>query len=369
MLFYLSEWLREYLGFLNVARYVTFRVMAAFVTSLVICLVLFPWLIERLKSLQMGQVIRAEMPANHHAKAGIPTLGGLLVMVSIQISSLLWCQISNRLVLLTLGVGFFFAVVGFIDDARKLRERHSRGLPGRIRLALEFLVTGVLLWGLLAWWGKDYSYDLRLYLPFVSAERFWWNLPIWLYFLLGLLVIVGTANAVNLTDGLDGLAAGPILTASAVFLILAYLTGAKLGSLDLSRYLLIPKVVGAQELSIVASAIMGATIGFLFYNTYPAEIFMGDTGALGLGAMLGAMAVLTKNELLSMVIFGVFLFEAISVILQTTSFKLTGKRVLPMAPLHHSFEKIGWKEPKIVVRFWIASLLLAMVALASIKVR
>ena len=195
------------------------------------------------------------------------------------------------------------------------------------------------------------------------------DLPFLVYLGLAAFVVVGTSNATNLTDGLDGLAAGPIAIASAVLLILAYVSGAKLGSLDLSRYLLIPSVVGGQELSIIASAMMGATIGFLFYNSYPAEIFMGDTGSLGLGALLGSMAVLTKNEMLSIIIFGVFVFDALSVIAQTTSFKLTGKRILPMAPVHHSFEKMGWKEPKIVVRFWIASLLLAMVALASIKVR
>lgn len=369
MLFHLAELLRDRFSFLNVARYVSFRVMAAFITSLVICLVLFPWLIQTLREKDVGQVIREDGPKSHHSKAGTPTMGGVLILLSILVSSVLWCQLTNRLVLITLGLGAAFAAVGFVDDIRKLREKHSRGVPGKVRLAFEFAVTFGVLGAFIWWFGERVHYDLRLFIPFMSAERYWLDLPFLLYLGLGATVVVGTANATNLTDGLDGLAAGPIAIASAVLLILSYVSGARLGSLDLSRYLLIPNVVGAQELSIICSAMMGATIGFLFYNSYPAEIFMGDTGSLGLGALLGTMAVLTKNELLSVVIFGVFVFEALSVIAQTTSFKLTGKRILPMAPVHHSFEKMGWKEPKIVVRFWIASLLLAMVALASIKVR
>jgi phospho-N-acetylmuramoyl-pentapeptide-transferase len=369
MLFHLAELLRDQFGFLNVARYVTFRVMAAFITSLVICLVLFPWLIRTLKQRSVGQVIRADGPAGHSVKAGTPTMGGVLIMLAILVSSLLWCQLTNRLVLLSLGLGVAFAAVGFVDDIRKLREHSSRGLPGKVRLVVEFAATVGLLGAFLWFMGRNVNYDLRLFIPFMSAERYWIDLPFLAYLALGTIVVVGTANATNLTDGLDGLAAGPIMTSSAVFLILAYLTGAKLGSLDLSRYLLIPKVVGAQELSIIASSMMGATIGFLFYNTYPAEIFMGDTGSLGLGAQLGTMALLTKNELLSLIIFGVFLFEAISVILQRSYYKLTKRRIFPMSPVHHSFEMMGWPEPKIVVRFWIFSMLLAMVALASVKVR
>jgi phospho-N-acetylmuramoyl-pentapeptide-transferase len=369
MLFHLAELLRDQFSFLNVARYVSFRVMAAFITSLVICLVLFPWLIATLREKDVGQVIRDDGPKSHHSKAGTPTMGGVLILLAILVSSLLWCQLTNKLVLMTLGLGASFAAVGFVDDVRKLREKHSRGLSGKLRLAIEFALTLGILGGFIYWFGPSVHYDLRLFIPFMSAERYWIDLPFLVYLGLAAFVVVGTSNATNLTDGLDGLAAGPIAIASAVLLILAYVSGAKLGSLDLSRYLLIPSVVGGQELSIIASAMMGATIGFLFYNSYPAEIFMGDTGSLGLGALLGSMAVLTKNEMLSIIIFGVFVFEALSVIAQTTSFKLTGKRILPMAPVHHSFEKMGWKEPKIVVRFWIASLLLAMVALASIKVR
>ena len=369
MLFYLAEYLRESMGSFNVVRYVSFRVMAAFVTSLLICMILYPWFIRVLQGHRIGQVIRDDGPASHQVKAGTPTMGGALIMVSILVSSALWTQLKNPLVLIALGMGLFFGLVGLADDLRKLSQKSSKGIPGKVRLAIEFaMVLGALAWFL---WSVAPSvhYDQRLFVPYVSAERFWFDMNIWVYLALGAIVIVGTSNATNLTDGLDGLAAGPILVAAGAFLILTYVSGAKLGGFDISRYLLIPKVLGAEELSIVCSAMMGATIGFLYFNAYPAEIFMGDTGSLGLGAMLGSMAVLTKNELLSVIIFGIFFFEAVSVILQRFYFKLTHKRIFPMSPIHHSFELMGWPEPKIVVRFWIFSLLLAMVALASIKVR
>lgn len=369
MLFSLAEQLRGHVSSLNIVRYVSFRVMAAFITSIVICLVLYPWFIRMLQARQMGQVIRPDGPSTHLKKAGTPTMGGVLIMVSILCSALLWTDLGNPLVWVTLLVGTTFAAVGFVDDAHKLRQRNSKGLPGRTRLAVEFVVVLVLFGLFLAFVGPDLRYDLRLYIPFVSAEKFWLTLPFAVYLALGAVVVVGTSNAANITDGLDGLLAGLILTATGTLLVLTYLTGAKLGGLDMSTYLLIPKVVGAQELAIVCAAMMGATIGFLYYNTYPAEVFMGDTGSLGLGGLLGMMAVLTKNELLSAIIFGVFFFEAVSVILQTSFFRMTGRRVFPMSPVHHSFELMGWAEPKIVVRFWIASLLLSMVALASIKVR
>lgn len=369
MLLTLAERLRDLMSSLNIVRYVSFRIMAAFITSIVICLVLYPWFIRMLQKRRIGQVIRDDGPRTHHSKAGTPTMGGALIMLSILCSSLMWTDLGNPLVWVTLLVGVLFAAVGYVDDSRKLARKNSKGLPGRVRLLIEFAVVLTLFGLFLAYVGPSLRYDLRLYVPFVSAEKFWLTLPFAVYLVLGALVIVGTGNASNITDGLDGLLAGPILTASGTLLILTYITGARLGSLDLSAYLLIPKVVGAQELAIVCAATMGATIGFLYYNTYPAEVFMGDTGSLGLGGLLGTMAVLTKNELLSIIIFGVFFFEALSVILQTSFFKLTGRRIFPMSPVHHSFELMGWAEPKIVVRFWIASLLMAMVALASIKVR
>ncbi|NOZ00536.1 MAG: phospho-N-acetylmuramoyl-pentapeptide-transferase [Deltaproteobacteria bacterium] len=360
---------RQHFTSLNVVRYVSFRIMAAFITSLVICLVLYPWFIRALQKRAVGQHIRSDGPQSHLSKEGTPTMGGALIMVSIIMSGFLWTQFMNPLVMITLGLGMVFGIVGFVDDLRKLGSRSSKGLSVRFRLVVEFgAVVAVMAW-FMTQIGSDISYDQRLFIPFMSAERYWLDLPLWLYLILAAIVIVGTSNATNLTDGLDGLAAGPVLTAAGTLLILTYVTGAKLGGFDISKYLLIPKVIGAQELSIICSAVMGATIGFLYYNTYPAEIFMGDTGSLGLGGLLGAMAVLTKNELLSVIIFGVFFFEAVSVILQTTYFKFTRRRIFPMSPVHHSFELMGWPEPKIVVRFWIISLLLAMVALASIKVR
>jgi phospho-N-acetylmuramoyl-pentapeptide-transferase len=369
MLFYLAEQFRDQISSLNVIRYVSFRIMASFTTSIVICLVLYPWFIRALVGHRVGQVIRQDGPKTHFSKAGTPTMGGVLIMLSILVSSLLWTQLTNPLVWITLSIGVAFAFVGFLDDMRKLRKKNSKGVPGKVRLAIEFAVV-VAAFGWFLWKaGPQINFDLRLFIPFMSAERYWIDLSFPIYIALGSIVVVGTANATNLTDGLDGLAAGPILTAAAVLLILTYITGAKLGTLDISRYLLIPKVVGAQELSIICAATMGATIGFLYYNAYPAEIFMGDTGALGVGATLGTMALLTKNEILSLIIFAVFFFEAVSVIAQTSYFKLTGRRIFPMAPLHHSFELLGWAEPKIVVRFWIVSLLTALVALASIKVR
>lgn len=369
MLFYLAEFLREHVSSLNVVRYVSFRIMAAFITSLIICLVLYPWFIRALQKRAVGQHIREDGPESHLSKAGTPTMGGALIMVSILISGLMWTQLENPLVQITMGLGLLFGAIGFVDDMRKLRSGSSKGLSVRIRLLVEFgVVIGVIAY-FMTFLGPEISYDQRLYIPFVSVEKYWLDLPLIAYLLLAGVVIVGTSNATNLTDGLDGLAAGPVLTAAGALLILTYVTGARLGTFDLSTYLLIPKVVGAQELSILCSAVMGATIGFLYFNAYPAEIFMGDTGSLGLGGLLGTMAVLTKNELLSVIIFGIFFFEAVSVILQTTYFKFTRRRIFPMSPIHHSFELMGWPEPKIVVRFWIISLLLAMVALASIKVR
>ncbi|MBM4386531.1 MAG: phospho-N-acetylmuramoyl-pentapeptide-transferase [Deltaproteobacteria bacterium] len=369
MIFLLYEYLKEIFTPFNVVRYVSFRIMAAFVTSLLICLVLYPWFIRKLQQQSIGQEIRDDGPKSHLVKKGTPTMGGALIIISILFSTLLWTDIRNVFIWMLLGITVFFGIVGFIDDYRKLMNRSSKGLSGKKKLALQFISAAAVMAVFFVVFRDDVHFNTRLYIPFLRIDKFWFDIPLWVYVMAACVIIVGTSNAVNLTDGLDGLASGPIIIASGTFLILCYLTGAKLGTFDISKYLLIPKVVGVQEVSIFCSAIMGSTIAFLWFNAHPAEIFMGDTGALSLGASLGAIAVFTKNELLSLIIFGIFFVEAVSVIIQTLYFKLTRRRIFLMSPLHHTFELIGWSEPKIVTRAWIIQILLSLVAIASIKVR
>lgn len=379
MLFELFFWLKDYFGPLNVFRYVSFRTVAAMITALGLSLFLYPWFIRRLQSRQIGQVIREDGPESHFSKAGTPTMGGVLLLFAAVTSTLLWADLSNAFIGVVLGVTVLFGVVGFIDDYMKLSGQSSAGLSGKIRLAIEFAVALGLM---LVMFNLDvFDYSTTLYLPFVSTEKFAIELPLAVYVPFAMLVIVGTANAVNLTDGLDGLAIGPVIIAAGTFLILAYSSATVLGyeevvngvsvarKFDLATYLMIPKVEGAQELAIFCAAIIGAGVGFLWYNSFPAQVFMGDVGALSLGGALGTLAVVTKHELLSTIIFGIFLLEAVSVITQTTSYKLTGKRVFRMAPIHHHFEMKGWPEPKIIVRFWIIAIVLNLVALASLKLR
>ncbi|MFU8806400.1 MAG: phospho-N-acetylmuramoyl-pentapeptide-transferase, partial [Bradymonadaceae bacterium] len=272
-----------------------------------------------------------------------------------------------------------FAVVGFFDDYMKLRGKSSAGVSGKVRLLIEFGIALVLM--LVMFMSDAFSYSTELYLPFVSTERFSLTLPLWIYVPFALIVIVGTANAVNLTDGLDGLAIGPVIIAAGTFLVLAWGTATVLHyeeivegvsvvhRFDVASYLMIPKVEGVQELAVFCATIIGAGVGFLWYNTFPAQVFMGDVGSLSMGGALGTLAVVTKHELLSAIIFGLFFVEALSVITQIVSFKLTGKRVFRMAPIHHHFEMKGWPEPKIIVRFWILAIMLSLVALASLKLR
>lgn len=379
MLFKLLFLLKDDFSQLNLFRYVSFRIIAAMLTSLLICLFLYPWFIRKLQSRQIGQVIRDDGPEGHFSKAGTPTMGGVLMLFSVVVSTLLWADISNPYISLILTMTVGFGVVGFIDDAMKLRDRSSKGLSGKLRLLMEFGLSGGLMVLLLT--HDAFQYSSQLYLPFVSTEKFSLTLPIWVYVPFMCMIIVGTGNGVNLTDGLDGLAIGPVAIAAGTFLILAYSSATVLRydeivagqqvvhTFDVAAYLKIPKVVGVQELAIFCATIIGAGIGFLWYNTFPAQVFMGDVGSLSLGGALGTLAVVTKHELLSTIIFGIFLVEAISVIVQTTSYKLTGKRVFLMAPIHHHFEKKHWPEPKIIVRFWIIAIFLALIALASLKVR
>jgi len=375
---WLMNALRGYFPPLRVFRYVSFRIVAAMLTAMLISFLLHPWFIRRLQSRQIGQVVRGDGPESHFSKAGTPTMGGSLVLFALVIPTILWTDLSNLYVWAALTVTVSFGVIGFIDDYKKLKEKDSKGLRGKYKLLFQFVIATLVILVLF----RETNFDRHLYLPFVSTERFSLILPLAVFVPFAVIVIAGTSNAVNLTDGLDGLAIGPVMVAAAAYLILSYGAGTVLvlptsvegGSsalhvFNIAEYLRLPHVPGVNELAVFAASIIGAGVGFLWFNTYPAQVFMGDVGSLALGGALGMLAVLTKNELLSVIICGLFVVEAISVIAQTTSFKLTGRRVFRMAPIHHHFEKLGWQEPKIVVRFWIVSMILALIALASLKVR
>lgn len=381
MLIWLVQWLQATFTPLRVVRYTSFRVIAAMATATLISLYLYPKLIEFLQLKQLGQVVRHDGPESHFSKRGTPTMGGALILFALTISTLLWADLSNLYVWVTLGVTLTLGLAGFWDDYLKITKKSSAGLSGKKKLLVQFGVSWLALSVLLS---SQEGFEPRLYLPFVSAERLYFELPVALFLLFGGVVITGTSNAVNLTDGLDGLAIGPVIVATGTFLILAYASGAVLNlpmpvveggassgfyEFNVAHYLNLPYVPEVSELSVFAGSLIGAGVGFLWFNSYPAQIFMGDTGSLALGGAIGTLAVLTRNELLSLIVCGLFVVEALSVILQTTSYKLRRKRIFRMAPIHHHFEKLGWTEPKIVVRFWIISFSLSLVALASLKVR
>jgi phospho-N-acetylmuramoyl-pentapeptide-transferase len=371
MFLWLSEQFRDVFSPLNVFRYVTFRILASFVTAFFIAMVLYPWFIHRLKSKQIGQTIRDDGPKGHFSKAGTPTMGGSLLILAVLSSTVLCMDLGNAYVWMTLTVMTGYGVLGFVDDFRKFRDRNSKGVSGRVKLFWQFAIAGLVMAVFFGYLREAVlpGYSLRLYVPFLRIDQYYAELPAWLYGAFACFVLAGTSNGVNLTDGLDGLAIGPTITAASTFLLLCYLTSLTIGGFDVTSYLLIPTIPGVQELAIVCAAIVGAGIGFLWYNTFPAQVFMGDVGSLSLGGALGCLAVFSKNELLSIVIFGIFVVESVSVITQTTSFKLTGKRVFRMAPIHHHFELKGWPEPRIIVRFWIISILLSVFALANLKLR
>ncbi|MCA9562899.1 MAG: phospho-N-acetylmuramoyl-pentapeptide-transferase [Myxococcales bacterium] len=365
------------IGPLRVFRYTSFRIMVALLTALIISFLLYPWLIERLRKLAIGQVIREEMDASHQAKKHTPTMGGSLILFAIVVPTIMWADLTNVYVWAALLVTFGYAIIGFIDDVKKVRERNSRGLPGRYKLLFQALI-GLAAMGLIFW---KTDYDTHLYFPFVSPSRFFLDLPMWLYIIFGCVVLMGTSNSVNLTDGLDGLAIGPSIVAAGTFAILAYSAATVLGIdvtvdgetrtvfFSLAEYLKLPQVEGVQELAIFAGSMVGAGVGFLWFNTFPAQIFMGDVGSLSIGGAIGVMAVATKNEFLLAIICGIFVTETVSVIIQRYYFKFTGKRVFLMAPIHHHFEKKNWSENQIVVRFWIIAIMLSLFGLASLKLR
>lgn len=387
MLYLIYEWLKDGDGgkWLNFLRYPTFRIIAAGVSSLVIGMLFGPTLIERLRIAQHGQSnVREDTPESHQKKKGTPTLGGSLILLGIFLGTVLFADLNSRVVWVALLMTFGYGFTGFLDDYLKLSKRNSKGLPGRVKLVLQtgFFLVSVL--GLLCTWenGPRLLIDTKLTIPFVPTK--WANPDLgWFYVFFAWVVVVGTSNAVNLTDGLDGLAIAPTMISALVFTVLCYVAGTSVEIVDYAtvngarqlvgipvhQYLGVANVEGGAELAVFCASIVGAGISFLWFNAYPASVFMGDVGSLALGGALGTVAMLSKNELVSAVIHGVFLAEIMSVMIQVVSFKTTGKRVFKMAPLHHHFEKAGMSETKIVIRFWIVSVLLGGVALASLKLR
>jgi phospho-N-acetylmuramoyl-pentapeptide-transferase len=383
MFYHLGNWLvQQGFGPANVFLYPSFRIPGAALTALVFTLWLFPRFIEALRRRQLGvSNVREDVPDQHQQKSGTPTMGGLFILVAVTLSAVLWVELTNLHVWSVLIVLLGFGAIGFVDDYRKLAKKNSKGLAGRSKLAWQVVVLAFVAALLLAGQqgllpGAPIHLDTRLSMPFVTVK--WFNPDIWWFYLpFAFLVVMGTSHSVNLTDGLDGLAIGPTIVSSITFMVLAYAAGLVLTfktggawvNVNVADYLNIPFIEGTSELAVVCAAIAGAGIGFLWYNAFPASVFMGDVGSLALGGALGAIAVLTKNEILSAIIHGVFLLEALSVITQVVSFKVFGKRVFRMAPIHHHFELKGWAEPKIIVRFWIISIMLALVGLVSLKLR
>lgn len=359
MFYHLLYPLKSFISPFNVFRYITFRTFAATLTALAISLIIGGWCIRRLKELQIGQYIREDGPQSHHSKAGTPTMGGLMIILAMVLSTLLWADLTNLYIWLLILVALGFGFVGFWDDYLKVIKKHNRGLTGRQKLLGQVLVAVMAaLWLYLL---PDFKTTLTI--PFFEEVRP--NLS-WGFLPLAVLVIVGTANAVNLTDGLDGLAIGPMTIAAGFYGIFAYLAG----NIIIARYLKITYVPGVGEVSVFLGALVGAGIGFLWYNSYPAEIFMGDVGALALGGVLGTVALATKQEILLILVGGLFVVEAVSVILQVGFFKVTnGKRIFRMAPIHHHFELKGWPEPKVIVRFWIIAIVLGILSLSTLKLR
>ncbi|MCX5861451.1 MAG: phospho-N-acetylmuramoyl-pentapeptide-transferase [Desulfomonile sp.] len=342
----------------NVFRYITFRTIMATLTALIISFLLGRPLVEYLRAFQIGQMIRDDGPKSHFEKSGTPTMGGVLILFAMTVSCLLWTRWDNIYFWIVLGVTLSYGAIGFLDDYLKIVRKSHKGLSGRQKLGSQLLI-GCLV-GLVLW--MDPGFKTTMAVPFfkhVNPDLGLWYIPF------AALVIAGASNAVNLTDGLDGLAIGPVMICGATYLLFAYIAG----HLKVAQYLQVAYVPGSGELCVVCGAMLGAGMGFLWYNAYPAEVFMGDVGSLSLGGLLGSLAVVTKNEILLAIAGGVFVIEAVSVILQVASFKATGKRIFNMAPIHHHFELKGWPEPKVIVRFWIISIFFALMAVSTLKLR
>ena len=359
MLYHLLYPLHTLFSVLNVFRYITFRTIYASLTAFFICFFLGPWVIERLTQMQVGQYIRDDGPQSHLGKAGTPTMGGVLIVAAITLATLLWSDLTDPFIWIALLVLLGFAVVGFIDDYLMQIKKQSKGLTVRGKLMLQAGLA--LLAGVLVYLTPNFSTEVTV--PFfktVTPDLDWG------YIIFAMLVIVGASNAVNLTDGLDGLAIGPVIIAAATYMVFAYVAG----HVRIANYLQITYVPGCGELAVLCGAMAGAGLGFLWFNAYPAQVFMGDTGSLSLGATLGVIAVITKQEILLALVGGLFVIEALSVIFQVGFFKMTsGRRIFRMAPLHHHFELKGWPEPKVIVRFWIIAIALALLAMSTLKLR
>ncbi|MBT8372724.1 MAG: phospho-N-acetylmuramoyl-pentapeptide-transferase [Desulfobacterales bacterium] len=359
MLYHLLYPLHTTFSVFNVFRYITFRTIYASLTAFIICFLLGPWMIRKLAAMQVGQYIRDDGPKTHFDKAGTPTMGGTLIVISITISILLWSDLTNYFVWIVLLVIIGYGVIGFVDDYLMQIKKQSKGLSVRSKLVLQGIIA--LLAGSLVYISPDFSTQITI--PFFKniSPDFGWG-----YIFFAAFVIVGASNAVNLTDGLDGLAIGPVIIAATAYMIFAYVAG----HVKIANYLQLNYVAGSGEIAIFCGTLAGAGIGFLWFNSYPAQIFMGDVGSLSLGAALGTIAVITKQEILLALVGGLFVIEALSVIFQVGFFKMTrGRRIFRMAPLHHHFELKGWPEPKVIVRFWIIAIALALVAMSTLKLR
>ena len=360
MLLWLSEYLTQVDSGFGVFQYLTFRGILGIMTALAISLVLGPHMIRKLNLHQIGQSVRVDGPESHLSKSGTPTMGGALILVAIGISTLLWSDLRNPYVWLVLFVTLVFGAVGWVDDWRKVMRKDSRGLPARWKYLWQSVAGLVVAFYL--YFGSDEAAATQLFVPFF--KNFAWDMGP-LFILLTYFVIVGASNAVNLTDGLDGLAILPTVLVGSALGVIAYVTG----HVEFADYLHIPYVAGTGELVVFCGALAGAGVGFLWFNTYPAMVFMGDVGALALGAALGTVAVITRHEIVFFIMGGIFVLETVSVILQVVSFKLTGKRLFRMAPIHHHFELKGWPEPRVIVRFWIITVMLVLFGLATLKLR
>jgi phospho-N-acetylmuramoyl-pentapeptide-transferase len=360
MLVWLAEYFEAYFRPLGVFQYLTLRGILGVMTSLFVSLLLGPWFIRTMVQKQIGQAVRNDGPKSHLSKSGTPTMGGTLLLFAIVSSVLLWSDLSNRFVWVVLFVTVTFGLVGWVDDYRKVIEKNSRGLPAR----WKYFWLSVAGFGaaLFLFYTRQSPAETQLYVPFFKNVVF--DLG-WGYVLLVYFVVVGASNAVNLTDGLDGLAIMPTVMVGSALGIIAYLVG----NANFSSYLHIPYVPGTGELVVFCGALAGAGLGFLWFNTYPAQVFMGDVGALALGGALGVIAVMVRHEIVFFIMSGIFVMETVSVILQVASFKLTGRRIFRMAPLHHHFELKGWPEPRVIVRFWIITVMLVLVGLATLKLR